>query len=334
MGIREILLAAVCCACVAAFTIAEDAAAQSSAGRDAAAPDAAARKTSPAPGGIGSSDNDTRSYDKRDFSGLWSRAPEQYDLPRCPECRDPASWPGYGFFGKTPPMTPEGQRRFEANRPSRGLELDSAQAKQRTDLHIGYRRAVLPAFGNDPEMRCEPLGLARLITFSGIGAAMEFVQTRERLLQLFEWTWDFRDIWMDGRGTPKVEDYLPRFNGYSVGRWEGDTLVVTSTGFDDRQWLDQYGFPISEKAVLEERWDRPSPNRLRVRLTLDDPATYTEPWHSSPKVWALIPKQAMAIGGWSGILEDRCVPSDESLFNKFRDRAAGVGQGPSPSSPR
>jgi hypothetical protein len=281
------------------------------------------------PGGrgraTGPSDTDTRAYDKHDFRGLWSRAPEQYDLTPCPECRDPATWPGYGFFGETPPMTAEGQRRFEANRPARGLELGTDEAARRTDLHIGYRRAVLPAFGNDPEMRCEPLGLPRLITFSGIGAAMEIVQTDDRMVQLFEWTWDFRDIWMDGRGIPDIEDYLPRFNGYSVGHWEGDILVVTSTGFDDRQWLDQYGFPISETAVLEERWDRPSPNRLRVELTLIDPATYTEPWHASPKVWALIPKEMMAIGGWSGILEDRCVPSDESLFNTFRDRAAGLG---------
>ena len=119
---------------------------------------------------------------------------------------------------------------------------------------------MLPAFGNDPEMRCEPLGLARLITFSG-DRRRDGRSSRpaNRIVQLFEWTWDFRDIWMDGRGIPNVEDYLPRFNGYSVGQWEGDTLVVTSTGFDDRQWLDQYGFPISEQAVLEERWDRPEP---------------------------------------------------------------------------
>jgi hypothetical protein len=284
----------------------------------------AAQEARPAPGAGGSSDTDTRSYDKRDFNGLWSRTPQQYGLAPCPECRDPVTWPGYGFFGDTPPRTPEGQRRFEQNKPARGLELGSAEANRRTDIDIGYRRAVLPAFGNDPEMRCEPLGLPRLITFSGGGAAMEMVQTADRILQLFEWTWDFRDIWMDGRGTPNVADYLPRFNGYSVGRWEGDTLVVTSLGFDDRQWLDQYGFPISEQAVLEERWDRPSPNRLRVRLKLTDPTTYTAPWQSSDKVWALIPKETMAIGGWSGILEDRCVPSDESLFNQFRDRAAGI----------
>ena len=272
-------------------------------------------------------DTDTRAYDQRDFSGLWSRNAGNYPgHPPCPECRDPADWPGYGFFGTPSPRTPEGEGRFQLNIPARGLELGSAQANARTDLDIGYRRAVLPAFGNDPEMHCEPLGLPRLITFSGGGATMEMVHTEERIIQMFEWTWDFRDIWIDGREIPNVEDYLPRFNGYSTGRWEGDTLVVTSTGFDDRQWLDQYGYPISDQAVLEERWDRPSPNRLRVRLTLTDPVFYTTPWESSPKIWTLIPKDAMAIGGWSGILEDRCVPSDESYFNQYRDHAAGIGE--------
>lgn len=272
-------------------------------------------------------DTDTRSYDSRNFSGLWSRNAGNYpNVPPCPECRDGVDWPGYGFFGTPPSRTPEGERRFQLNKPARGIELGSAQAAARTDLDIGYRRAVLPAFGNDPEMRCEPLGLPRLITFSGGGATMEMVHTEDRIIQLFEWTWDFRDIWIDGRGIPNVEDYLPRFNGYSVGSWEGDTLVVTSTGFDDRQWLDQYGYPISEEAVLEERWDRPSPNRLRVQLTLTDPPNYSVPWVSTPKIWTLIPKDEMAVGGWSGIFEDRCVPSDESLFNQYRDHAAGIGE--------
>ena len=289
--------------------------------------EAAAQRSDARPGGFGSSDTDTRAYDKHDFSGLWSRSPQQLGRPACPECGDPPDlFPNYGFFGTPPARTAEGERRFNLNKPARGLELGSEAARKRTDLDIGFRRAVLPAFGNDPEARCEPLGLARLITFSGGGANMEMVQTKDRILQLFEWTWEFRDIWMDGRKPPKVDDYLPRFNGYSVGKWEGDSLVVTSVGFDDRQWLDQFGFPISDKAVLEERWDHPSPNRLRVRLKLTDPVNYTAPWESSVKVWALIPKEAMAIAGWSGLLEDRCVPSDESHFNQFRDRAAGIGK--------
>lgn len=272
-----------------------------------------------------SSDKDTRPYDKRDFNGLWARNPQTYDLPPCPECGDPGPWTGYGYHGTPPPRTAEGERRLQLNKPSRGLELDSPEALKRTDLDIGMRRAILPAFGNDPEMRCEPLGLARLITFSGGGATMEMMHSpsNDRILQRFEWTWDNREIWLDGRPLPNVDDYLPRFNGYSTARWDGDTLVVRSTGFDDRAWVDQYGYPISDKAVLEERWERPSPNRLRVRMMLTDPVLYTRPWESSVKVWTLIPKDKMAVGGWSGILEDRCVPSDESLFNQFRDHAAG-----------
>ncbi len=287
----------------------------------------------PPPGGANpedafiSSDKDTGTYNKRDLSGLWSRNPQQYGLPRCPECLDPGPWPrgSYGFQGTPPPRTAEGEKRLMAHKPGRGLELGSAEANRRTDLDIGLRRAVLPAFGNDPEARCEPLGLARLITFSGGGATMEMIPTpaNDRIIERFEWTWDNREIWLDGRKIPNIDDYLPRYNGYSTGHWEGDTLVVTSTGFDDRQWLDQYGYPISDHAVLEERWVRPSPNRLRVQLTLTDPTLYTKPWKSSLKVWTLIPKDKMSVGGWSGILEDRCVPSDESFFNKFRDHAAG-----------
>ena len=128
---------------------------------------------------------------------------------------------------------------------------------------------------------------------------MTHSQSNDRILQRFEWTWDNREIRLDGRKPANVDDYLPRFTGYSTAKWEGDTLVVTSTGFDDRQWVDQYGYPISEKAILEERWERPTPNRLRVQMTLTDPVNYTRPWQSSLKVWTLIPKDKMSVGGWS-----------------------------------
>ena len=61
-------------------------------------------------------------------------------------------------------------------------------------------------------------------------------------------------------------------------------------------------------------------------MTLTDAVFYAKPWQSSLKVWALVPKEKMSVSGWSGILEDRCVPSDESLFNQFRAHAAGIGQ--------
>jgi hypothetical protein len=216
-----------------------------------------------------SSDTDKRPYDKHDFTGLWSRNPQQFKLPACPECRDvdrPRDTASSATFRRG-----SGRRKkFQLNKPGRGYELGSKEANAHPEIDIGLRRAVIPALGNDPEARCEPLGLARLVAFSGGGASMEMVQAKDQIVQIFEWTWDTRQIWLDGRKLPKVEDYLPRYNGYSVSKWEGDTLVVTTTGFDDRQWVDQYGYPISDKMVLEDL-RRPSPNRLRATMTITDP---------------------------------------------------------------
>ena len=271
----------------------------------------------------GPSDKDTRPYDKHNFSGLWARNPLPFGQPACPECRDNGPV-AYGFFGDVPPRTPEGEKKFQMNRPTKGFEPDSDEAKTHSNIDVAYRRATAAAMSNDPEQFCEPLGLMRLVAFSGGNAAMQIIQEKEIIAQKFEWTWDNREIWTDGRELPNVDDYLPRFNGYSVGKWEGDTLVVTTVGLDDRQWVDAFGYPISDKAVLEERYTRPSPNRLRVEMTLTDPKMYTRPWRASPKVWALIPKQAMSIGGWAGLVEDRCVPSDNSFYSTIEDRAAGV----------
>jgi hypothetical protein len=196
------------------------------------------------------SDKDTRPYNKHDFNGFWARNPSaQYGQPPCPECRDPG--PSYGYFGDVPPLTPAGEKRFAANKPTKGYLAGSKQAEEHKDLNIAYRRAVQSSESNDPEERCEPLGLTRLVSFSGGNPPMHIVQTNEVIIERFEWFWDNREIWTDGRGLPKVDDYLPRFNGYSVGNWEGDTLVVTTVGFDSREWVDAFGFPISEKAVLE-----------------------------------------------------------------------------------
>src|SRR2546421_1521631 len=161
-----------------------------------------------------SSDTDKRPYNKRDFNGLWSRNPRPYGLPACPECADPGPWPpaSYGFLGTPPPRTPEGERRFQVNKPGRGLELGSEEANRRTDLDIGMRRAVLPAFRNDPEARREPLGLARLIAFFGGGATMEMGHTpaNDRIIQRVQWSWGNRESWLDGRTLANVDDYLPR----------------------------------------------------------------------------------------------------------------------------
>ena len=227
-------------------------------------------------------------------------------------------------------MTPEGQRLFEAMKPSRGIGADDPLSKTSTNIHIGRRRSIPPALGNDPINWCDPLGLIRNLVFTGAGARMQVHPPMQGLmLQRFEWTWDNREIWLDGRKLPNAEDYLPRWNGYSVGRWEGDTLVVETTGFDARQWVDHFGYPMSENAKLEERWRRINASTLEINMTLTDPAIYRTPWKSDPNRYLLI--EPNKDDPWaSSLVEDKCVPSDERAFVEAAVKpAAGVGVTPS-----
>jgi len=299
----------------------------------------------------GPSDKDTRAYDKHDFTGVWSHNARPEDP--CWECGEQyvawdgtmPSWdtagnivriPGYGYYGDTPPLTPAGMKKLLTTRIGRGFEPNSDGAKT-PGLPAAYKRAGLPGLGNDPESFCVGMGLARSIVMSGPDSIMEIWASKdgERFTMRTEWWWENYDFWLDGRALPKPGEQTPRFPGYSTARWEGDTLVVVSTGFDERQWVDMFGFPISENAVLTGRWSRPSPNRLQVGLTLDDPVNYTRPWKSSLKTWALWPKESTKINGWAGLQDNRCIASDEDLFHELAEgHAAGTHVGGKAVAPK
>ena len=81
---------------------------------------------------------------------------------------------------------------------------------------------------------------------------------------------------MDGRPLPA--DPLPSWKGVSVGRWDGDTLVVQSAGFRQGIWLDRIGSPLTEAARITERFRRTAYGRLEIAITVDDPKAYSRPW--------------------------------------------------------
>jgi len=87
----------------------------------------------------------------------------------------------------------------------------------------------------------------------------------------------FRQIFTDGRPA-LVDADLPSFNGYSSGKWQGDTLVVETTGFNDNVWLDQHGSPLTSEGKITERFHRPTYGQLDIAITVDDKKAYTAPW--------------------------------------------------------
>ena len=194
-----------------------------------------------------------------------------------------------------PPLTAWGKEQFDTHKPSYGP------------------RAVPPVFGNDPTGKCDPLGYPRILFF---GRPFEIMLMKNRLLELFEWGRVLREIWIDGRELPKDPD--PKWLGNTaVGKWDGDTFVVDTVGFDERAWIDRFGNPHSEDMHLQERYHRLDRDTLEVVLTIDDPKTYTKPWVSDRLTFRLLPNDK--------IREDFCVPSEEDSFNQgVRNPAGGV----------
>lgn len=123
----------------------------------------------------------------------------------------------------------------------------------------------------DPVTNCLPGGPSDML-----GGAYRIVQSSNVVALLYEnQTGRYRQIYMDGRKLP--EDPNPTWLGYSVGRWEGDALVVESAGFNDRTWLDRVGHPHSEKLRVTERLQRIDFGHIRYQITFDDPETLTKP---------------------------------------------------------
>lgn len=104
----------------------------------------------------------------------------------------------------------------------------------------------------------------------------QIVQTPARVLILNEFNASYRIIHMDGRPLP--QDPNPTWNGYSTGRWDGETLVVGSNGFRDDQWLDGSGSPLTSAALVTERFRRPNLGTLEIVVTVEDLKAYARPW--------------------------------------------------------
>jgi len=126
---------------------------------------------------------------------------------------------------------------------------------------------------HDPLSHCLPVGPIRLYTWPG---PRKIIQAPGLLVIMNELNTSYRQIFTDGRPLPA--DPNPSWNGYSTGKWEGDVLVVQTTGFRDGLWLDATGNPMTDAAKMTERFRRMNFGRMEIEVTVDDPKAYTKPW--------------------------------------------------------
>jgi hypothetical protein len=186
---------------------------------------------------------------KPDFSGLWIIETKREGNPNFPGC-EPVS----DEFVNIAASLKDGL-------PYQPWAADLVKAR-RSEQRV-----------NDPISNCVPMGAVRLHTWNG---PRKVVQSPGLLVLMSEYGTSYRQIFTDGRPLPA--DPNPSWNGYSSGKWEGDTLVAETNGFRDGLWLDATGNPMTDAAKITERFRRPNFGKLEIEITVDDPKAYTKPW--------------------------------------------------------
>jgi hypothetical protein len=126
---------------------------------------------------------------------------------------------------------------------------------------------------DDPHNRCQPDNYPRVWWLPHY---TKIFHVPGEVLMLNEWNAAYRQIYTDGRPLPELQH--PIYSGYSIGKWEGDTFVITTKGFRESEWLDTPGAPITSAASMTERITRPNYGTLNLVITIDDPKAYTKPF--------------------------------------------------------
>jgi len=152
---------------------------------------------------------------------------------------------------------------------------------------------------DDPHARCLPDTFVRLY---GLPHIQKFVQAPGLLVMLDELNAGYRQVFTDGRPLPI--DPQPSWQGYSSGKWAGDTLVVDSIGFRDDLWLDIVGSPLTSAAKVRERIRRPDYGHLEFEVTVDDPKAYTKPW-------TVTLKQVIVVD--TELIDEICLENEKSV---------------------
>jgi hypothetical protein len=244
-------------------------------------------------------------------------------IPKMPNPPGPApkhdlsgAWVGPGISNKpdpVPPMTPAGQAAFKEHK-----------AYGAATGNFGRGGGVVTeAASNDPFITCDPLGFPRNLLAHAItsrGGTL-FSSTPDRIVINYEQQRVFREIWMNERQLPKAVDVKgapeSRFYGYSVGHWENDnTLVVDTTGLDERTWLDEDGHPHSAMAHIQERYTRADQYNIQLTVTVDDPKFYTKPWTFMRANLYWMKAQEFA--------ETFCVPSEALEYRDSLAKPSGI----------
>ena len=235
---------------------------------------------------------------KPDFSGIWTTAepnrdtgelstPKQKQGPRDPRTSKQAQSPG-----------DPGDIRASRQMAYLGVDLPGGLPYQPWLAKVTKERTDNLA-KDDPHIRCLPDNFLRAY---GLPHLLKFVQTPGLLVVLDEMNAIYRQVFLDGRPLPT--DPTPSWQGYSSGKWSGDTLIIDTIGLRDDTWIDWNGSVLTQAAKVREQIRRPDFGHLEIQVTVDDPKAYTKPW-------TVTLKQRIVVD--TDLIDEICLENEQSL---------------------
>jgi hypothetical protein len=233
---------------------------------------------------------------KPDFSGIWTTgepnrqtdelsSPKAAPTPRVPQIAND---------------TPGDPTRITASRQmaNLGIDLPGGLPYQPWLVPIVKERTDNLA-KDDPHIRCLPDNFLRAY---GLPHLLKFVHTHNLLVVLNEMNAGYRQVFTDARPLP--EDPTPSWQGYSSGKWSGDTLVIDTIGLRDDTWIDWNGSVLTQAAKVREQMRRPDFGHLEIQVTVDDPKAYTKPWTVTLKQRIVVDVE---------LIDEICMENEQSL---------------------
>jgi hypothetical protein len=224
---------------------------------------------------------------KPDFSGIWTTA-------------EPDRRPAEGSARPNTGQGPGDPSRITGSRQMSNIGVDLPGG-------LPYRPWLVPIVKertanlakDDPHIKCLPDNFLRAY---GMPHLLKFVHAPNLLVVLNEMNAGYRQVFTDARPLP--EDPTPSWQGYSSGKWSGDTLVIDTIGLRDDNWIDWNGSVVTQAAKVREQIRRPDFGHLEIQVTVDDPKAYTKPWTVTLKQRIVVDTE---------LIDEVCLENEQSL---------------------
>ena len=221
---------------------------------------------------------------KPNFNGIWQALNEAY-------------WDIEAHAAAAGPVLELGA----SHAPAGGLSIiDGLTIPYKPDALLKKKQNYADRLKLDPEIRCYLPGVPRA---NYMPFPFQVVQGPKYIMMAYAYAGAVRTIYMDDHQEAPADSWM----GWSNGHWEGETLVVDTTGFNDRTWFDRAGNFHSEALHVVERYTATSPDHLFYEATIEDPDVFTRPWKISMPLYRRLEKNAQ-------IMEFRCVEFVEELI--------------------